>query len=154
MIPAAFKTFKKTLRSFKSTKWLLFYDQNQIDMQNSGHFQKGAILDFQMATKLQAIIPVAFKTYIRTPRSFKSVECIIVLGPTPMQNGRHLGFSNDQSSNFDLKAPTNISRCHQSSCIIEQLNKPCIDVINHHVSLSNLTNRASMSSITMYHWAT
>jgi len=30
----------------------------------------GAILDFQMSIKLQDIIPVAFKTYKRTPISF------------------------------------------------------------------------------------
>ena len=35
-------------------------------MQNGGHLKKGAILDFQMATKQQEIILVAFKTYKRT----------------------------------------------------------------------------------------
>ena len=34
-------------------------------------------IDFQMATQLQKIIPVAFKTYKRTPRSFKSADFII-----------------------------------------------------------------------------
>jgi len=29
-------------------------------MQNEGHLEKGTILDFQMATKPQEIIPVAF----------------------------------------------------------------------------------------------
>ena len=38
----------------------------------------GAILDFQMATKLLEIIPVTFKTYNRTSRSFKSAEFIIL----------------------------------------------------------------------------
>ena len=37
-------------------------------MQNGGHLEKGAILDFQIATKLLEMIPVAFNTYKRTLR--------------------------------------------------------------------------------------
>ena len=40
--------------------------------------KKGAILDFQMATKLREIIPIVFKTYKGAPRSFKSDEFIIL----------------------------------------------------------------------------
>ena len=95
-------------------------------MQNGGHLEKGAILDFQIATKLLEMIPVAFNTYKRTLRSFKSAMFIIFLGPTPtcrcsmaaiLTSGRHLGFPNSQSCKFDLKASKNISRkCH--ACII------------------------------------
>jgi len=41
-----------------------------------------------MAVKLQEIIPVAFKTYKRTPISFKSGEFIIFLGQNPTFNCR------------------------------------------------------------------
>jgi len=37
-------------------------------MQNGDHLEQGAILNFQMATKLQEIIPVAFITYKRLSR--------------------------------------------------------------------------------------
>jgi len=63
MIPAACKTCKKTPRSFKSTNLLLFYDQNHCLCKMAAILKKGAILDFQMASKLQEIIPVAFKTH-------------------------------------------------------------------------------------------
>jgi len=52
-------------------------NHNQLFTQNGRHFEKNTILDFQMATKLHEIIPVALKTYKRTPRSFKAAECII-----------------------------------------------------------------------------
>ena len=59
------------------------------------------------------MIPPDFKTYKRTPRSYKSLEVIIVLGPTPpcrcimaaiLKSGRHLEFSNGQSGK--LETPT------------------------------------------------
>jgi len=75
------------------------------------YLEKGAILDFQLASKLQEIIPETFKTYKRTyKRSSKYVKFIIFLGPTLtckckmvaiLKNGRHLGFSNGQSGKFD-----------------------------------------------------
>ena len=43
-------------------------------MQNAGHLETYAILDFRKLTQLQEIIPVAFKTNLTTPRSFKSAE--------------------------------------------------------------------------------
>ena len=39
--------------------------------------KKGTILDFQMDTKLQEMIPVASKTYKWTPKSFKSADFIM-----------------------------------------------------------------------------
>ena len=58
MIPAAFKTYKRTPRPFKSANWLLFYDQNQIVMLKCGHFEKRRHFGFWDGFKLQEIIPV------------------------------------------------------------------------------------------------
>ena len=51
-------------------------------MQNGGHLE-ASFLDFQMATKVQEIISVAFITYKRTPRLYNVLEFIIFLGPPP-----------------------------------------------------------------------
>ena len=65
------------------------------------------------------MIPAAFKTWKKTPRSFKLAEFIISLGQTPtfrcrvtaiLKNGPHFGFLTAQSGKFDLKVPKNISR--------------------------------------------
>ena len=48
-----------------------YMTKTNLFVQNGGHFEKGVILDFQMATKLQDVIPMAFKTYERTPISLK-----------------------------------------------------------------------------------
>ena len=88
--------------------------------------KKGAFLNFQMATQLQKIVPVAIKTDKRTPIAFISFDFIIFLGPTPtcrcrmaaiLKNDRHFGFSNGQSGKFDLKVAKNLS------CVYHNFNE-------------------------------
>ena len=80
-----------------------------------------------MAIKQSDFFPLAFKTCERTPRSFNSAERII-LEQTPicrgrmaaiLNNGRHLGFSNGQSGNFDQKHQLNVQKM---SCLYHNLH--------------------------------